>query len=178
MTLPIRPTLPSLALDYDAGLLTNTLTGENGEAVYGVLLAYREDRALWPTIGELPRLPICVNGSEFGPCLCAFADWGKDGTPPDCTEELTVLLWMDDGAQVMTLTARRSQVKTLTRYLDMKAMLGGILHDQYVTIQMTPEGAGHRLTLLPGLLVDGETRERLGAVSERIVASGAFGGLS
>ncbi|GGO24869.1 hypothetical protein [Deinococcus humi] len=178
MTKPIRPTLPTLALDYDAGILTNTMTGEYGEAVYGVVLAFREDRALWPTIGELPRLPICVNGSEFGPCLCAFADWGKDGTPPDCTEELTLLLWMDDGAQVMTLTARRSQVKTLTRYLDTKAMLGGILHDQYVTIRMTPEGAGHRLTLLPGELVDREAQARLAGVAERAVASGAFGALS
>lgn len=170
-----KPALPAYALDYEAGLLTNTLTGEFGPNISGVVLAYREDRALYPTLGELPRLPLCVNGSEYGPCLCPFADFGPRGEAPDCSEELTLLLWMDDGAQVVTVTARRTMVKTIDQYLNMKALLGGILHDQRVEIRMTPDTGGlHRLTLLPGEWLDKATTERLAQVAQRIQASGAW----
>lgn len=177
MTQTEKPTLPSLALDYKQGTMTNTMTGESAQSISGVVLAYRTDRVLWPTLGELPRLPLCVNGSEFGPCPCAFADWGSDGTPPDCSEELNLLLWDDAGAQVMVLPARRSHAKTIDKYLDMKALLGGILHDQQVTIRMTAGGDLHRLTLLPGELLDADATKRMGDVAARVQASGAWEGL-
>lgn len=173
-----RPTLPTFALDYGAGTFTNTLTGEQTLQITGVLLGHRQDRVLWPTIGELPRLPLCVNGSEFGPCLCAWADWGKDGSPPECSEELSVLLWQDDGAQVVTLTARRSQVRVLDQYLGMKATLGGLLHDQRITLGMKPGGEGlHRLTLLPGEGLEQVAQGRMAGVAERVQASGLWEGL-
>ena len=176
-TTPTRPVLPSLSLDYATGAFTNTLTGETTPAIDAVVLAYRDDRVLYPTIGEAPNLPLCVNGSTYGPCPCAFAEFGPKGEAPDCAEELTLLLWQDDGAQVVTLTARRSQVKTITRFLEMKSLLTGVLHDQRVSIRMTPEGGLHRLTLLPGDRLDEGTVSRLGAVAQRVQATGAFGGL-
>lgn len=174
MTTALKPALPAYTLNYEDGVLTNTLTGEYGPNISGVVLAYRNDRALYPTIGELPRLPLCVNGSVYGPCLCAFADFGPRGEAPDCSEELTLLLWMDEGAQVVTLTARRTMVRTVEQYLNMKALLGGILHNQRVEIRMTPDSGLHRLTLLPGELLDRETTERMAEVAGRVQASGAW----
>ena len=178
-----RPALPALSLDYAAGLLTNTLTGESASHISGVVLAWRSDRVLYPTISEQHKLPICVNGSTYGPCLCGFADWGKDGSPPDCAEELTLLLWQDDGAQVVTLTARRSQVRTISQYLDMKAVIDGVLHDQRVTVRMTPDNtvdgpAWYRLTLMPGEKLESQQTEQMAAVAGRVTATGAFGGLA
>lgn len=169
-----RPTLPALSLDYQAGRFTNTLTGESDHEVIGVPLAYRTDRVLYPTSGEAYPLPICVNGSEYGPCLCKWAEWGANGEPPECTDELTLLLWMDEGAQVVTLTARRSQVKTLEQYLGMKAALSGLLHDQRITIRMTPEGELHRLTILPRELLDEKQIADMGARVERVSKLGAW----
>lgn len=166
--------LPALSLDYQAGRFANTLTGEAAQEVVGIPLAYRNDRVLYPTAGEAYPLPLCVNGSEYGPCLCQWAQWGPQGEPPECTEELTMLLWMDEGAQVVTLTARRSQVKTLEQYLGMKAALSGVLHDQRITIRMTPEGGLHRLTLLPGETLPEKQVADMAARVERVSRLGAW----
>ncbi|GBF05865.1 hypothetical protein DAERI_060125 [Deinococcus aerius] len=173
-----RPTLPTLALDYEAGLFTNTLTGEFAPEISGIVLAYREGRTLWPSEGEQPRLPLCVDGNTFGPpCPCPFADWGRDGTPPECAEELTLLLWQDEPAQVVTMTARRSMLKVIDQYLNMKALLGGTLHDQRITLRMTRGDGLHRLTLLPGPVLEQVEQARLGGVAERVTASGLWEGL-
>ncbi|MGM9319810.1 hypothetical protein [Deinococcus aquaticus] len=171
--------LPALQLDYDAGTFTNTLTGEFGPEITAVVLAYREGRILWPSAGELPRLPLCVDGSTYGPCPCAFADWGKDGAAPDCAEDITLLLWQDDNAQVVTLAARRSMTRVLEQYLNMKALLGGVLHDQVVTLRMTPGDGLHRLTLLPGASLASDVQDRLATVAQRVIGDerGAWGGL-
>lgn len=174
---PTRPLLPSFSLDYTSGLFTNTLTGEQVTSVEAVVLAYREDRVLYPTLDENWKQALCVNGSAYGPCTCLFAAFGPKGEAPECATELTLLLWQDDGAQVVTLTARRSQVKTVERFLEMKSMLSGVLHDQRVSIRMTPESGLHRLTVQPGELLDQATADRLGKTAQRVQATGAFGGL-
>lgn len=173
-TKPARLALPTLRLDYTAGTFLNTLTGEQSESIDGVVLAYREDRVLWPTIGENYGLPLCVNGSEFGPCRCAFADWGKDGTPPDCAEELSFLLWQE--TQLVVLTARRSQIKPLVQYVEMQNLLREPLHAQRITVDMRPGDGGdlHRLRLRPQDFLDTADRDRLGRVAERV--GQAFGG--
>lgn len=178
---PTRPVLPSLSLDYATGAFTNTLTGETSQAIDAVVLAYRDDRVLYPTIGEDWKNPLCVNGSTYGSapsgCPCGFAEFGPKGEAPECATELTLLLWQDEGAQVVTLTARRSQVKTIERFLEMKSLLTGVLHDQRVSIRMTPERGLHRLTLQPGEHLDEDTSRRLGETAQRVQHTGAFGGL-
>lgn len=170
MTNPTAPmNLPSLNLNYTNGTFTNTLTGEFSSEVQGVLLAYRESRTLWPSPGELPRLPLCVNGSVYGPCLCAFAVWGADGRAPECSEELTVLLWQERGEQVVTLTARRSMMRVLDQFLNMKALLGGVLHDQRVTLRILPGDGMHRLSLLPGDILDQAAQTRMAQLADRMV---------
>lgn len=174
----IRPTLPTLALDYAAGTFTNTLTGEQHQEVVGVPLAYREGRTLWPSPQNPDPRPECVDGSVYGPCVeCGLKEFGPDREAPPCSEELTLLLWQDEGGQVVTLTARRTQARVLEQYLGMKAFLGGLLHDQRVTLRMTPGDGLHRLTLLPGEMLDTKALAAMGAVAERVRASGGWEGL-
>jgi hypothetical protein len=175
MTQTERPALPAYHLDYTAGRFVNTLTGETSTTAKGVILGYREGRVLWPSPGELPVLPLCVDGSTYGPCRCAFADWGPQGQAPDCSEELSVLLWQT--TQVVVLTARRSQLRVLTQFIEMKALLGQPLHDQHVTISMVPAVTGdlHRLTLTPGAILPESESIQLAAVAERV--RGTFEGL-
>ncbi|BDP42900.1 hypothetical protein DAETH_28690 [Deinococcus aetherius] len=176
-----RPTLPTLALNYETGTFVNTLTGEQHSRIEAVVLGYREDRTLYPSLQNPDPRPECVNGSVYGPCVdCGLKEFGPQGEVPPCSEELTLLLWQDEHAEVVMLTARRSQVRVLERFLRMKAFLGGELHDQRVTIAMTPhlEGGLNRLVLLPGAPLDGNAQGRMAALVERVRASGAFGGLS
>lgn len=180
MTDAARPTilLPALALDYHAGTFTNTLTGETATEVTGVPLAYREGRTLWPSPQNPDPRPECEDGNVYGPCReCGLKEFGRNGEPPPCSEELTLLLWQDEGGQVVTLTGRRTMVKPLEQYLGMKAFLGGLLHDQRVTLRMTPADGMHRLTLLPGELLDPPMQARMGAVAERVRESGLWEGL-
>jgi hypothetical protein len=179
MTQPAtKPALPALNLDYSTGMFTNTLTGETGPDVTGVVLAYRTDRILWPSPQNPDPRPECENGTVYGPCHeCQFAAFGRNGEPPVCSEELTLLLWQDDGAQVVTVTGRRSYLKPLEQFLDMKALVTGTLHDQRVTIRMTPGPDLHRLTLLPGDMLDPDSVGRMAGVAERVQRSGAWGGL-
>lgn len=173
-----RPNLPTLALDYGAGTFTNTLTGEQTSEVIGVPLAYREGRTLWPSPQNPDPRPECVDGDTYGPCRdCGLKEFGPHGEAPPCSEELTLLLWQDDGAQVVTLTARRTQLKVLEQYLGMKAMLVGLLHDQRITLGMKAGDGLHRLTLLPGDMLDLKAQERMAALAERVRASGAWEGL-
>lgn len=170
-----KPTLPALSLDYSTGTFTNTLTGETAHEVTGVVLASREDRVLWPgAVNPDPR-PECVNGSKFGPCTeCQFAHWSPSGQPPVCTQELSFLLWQDEGGQLVTLTGRRTQLKVLDSFLGTKALTSGVLHDQRVTVGMKPDGGLHRLIVLPGAFLEQGESDRLGAVAQRAVATGAF----
>lgn len=176
-TQPTRPTLPTFSLDYNTGTFTNTLTGEQLQEITAVVLAQREGRVLWPSLSNPDPRPECVDGSTYGPCFdCRFADWGKNGEPPVCTEELTLLLWLPADFQVVELTARRSQVRTIEQWLGMKAVVSGTLHDQEVTISMKPGDGLHRLVLLPGRVLEQAELTRMDELAGRVQQFG-FGGL-
>lgn len=177
MTDTQRPTLPAFSLDYAAGTFTNTLTGEQFTEITGTVLAQREGRVLWPISHNPDPRPECVDGSRYGPCQeCFSAEWGPNGEPPACSEELTLLLWLPADFQVVELTGRRTQVKVIEQWLGMKALLTGSLHDQEITIGMKPGDGLHRLVLLPGDEHDEATLARMTALAERVQAAG-FGGL-
>ena len=164
--------LPTIRMDYAEGTFINMLTGERAAEVSGIVLAYREDRVLWPTLSEKDRRPLCVNGSEFGPCLCGFADWGPSGEAPDCAEEVSVLLWLN--TQLATLTARRSHIKVLTQYIEMQNVLGQPLHAQRVTLGMCPgENGLHRLVLMPENYLNRAEQEKMLALAVKV--GGKFG---
>ncbi|AAF12342.1 hypothetical protein [Deinococcus radiodurans] len=168
-----RPTLPAFSLDYSAGTFTNTLTGEQFTEITAVVLAQREGRVLWPSSLNPDPRPECVDGSKYGPCQeCRFADWGENGEPPVCSEELTLLLWLPADFQLVELTARRSQVRVIEQWLGMKAMLSGILHDQEVTVSMKPGDGLHHLVLLPGR---GLEEKEVGRMNELVVRAERFG---
>lgn len=172
-----RPTLPTFSLDYAAGTFTNTLTGEQTTEITAVVLAQREGRVLWPSSLNPDPRPECVDGSKYGPCQeCRFADWGENGEPPVCSEELTLLLWLPADFQLVELTARRSQVKTIEQWLGMKALVSGTLHDQEVTIRMKSGGGLHRLVLLLGRGLEGAELARMDELAGRVQQFG-FGGL-
>ena len=182
MTDPQRPTLPTFSLDYAAGTFTNTLTGEQTTEITAVVLAQREGRVLWPSSLNPDPRPECVDGSKYGPCHeCRFTEWGENGEPPVCSEELTLLLWLPADFQLVELTARRSQVKTIEQWLGMKALVSGTLHDQEVTIRMKPETnllglTLHRLVLLLGRGLEGAELARMDELAGRVQQFG-FGGL-
>lgn len=177
-----RPTLPAFSLDYAAGTFTNTLTGEQTTEITAVVLAQREGRVLWPSSLNPDPRPECVDGSKYGPCHeCRFTEWGENGEPPVCSEELTLLLWLPADFQLVELTARRSQVKTIEQWLGMKALVSGTLHDQEVTIRMKPETnllglTLHRLVLLLGRGLEGAELARMDELAGRVQQFG-FGGL-
>ena len=170
-----RPTLPTMSLNYQDGCFVNSMTGEKLEEIQGVILAKRRGRVLWPSSLNPDPRPECVDGSKYGPCSeCRYAQWGRNGEPPECSEELTLLMWQGDEHQVVEVTARRSQVRIIEQWLGMKAMLDGRLHDQAVTVRMKPEDGLHRLILLPGAFLQGAEKTRLEELAGRMASLGGF----
>ncbi len=173
--LPLHLRLPAYRIDYQAGRFTNTQSGEIEDTLTGVVLAYREDRVLWPRLSDPNPLPNCVNGSKYGPCVtCRYAQFGRDNTPPECSAELTVLLRTTING-VATVTARRSMVRPLDEYIAMQELLGQELYSQKVTLKLTSgaarqegEAPFHVLRVVPGEYLDSAQLAREGAVSVQV----------
>ena len=183
--LPLHLRLPAFRIDYAAGQFANSQSGEIEQSLTGVILAYREDRALWPNLNDPNPTPVCVNGSKFGPCYtCPHLTWGRDGSPPTCTPELTILLQLTEGS-VATLTARRSMMRPIDQYLNMCSLLGTELHAQRVTLSLTPNVSEiqgqppfHSLRLMPGEYVERAELERLAVIAGKVGDQFTNGALS
>ena len=172
---PLHLRLPAYRIDYLAGHFASTQSGEITTHLTGVILAYREDRILWPSSNDANPTPLCANGSQFGPCYaCEYARWGRDSTPPPCGEELTVLLREMTGT-VSTVTARRSMMRAIEQYIGMQELLDQPIFAQTVQLALTPgqqraenEPALHALRLLPGSYLESGELDRMGELAGRV----------
>lgn len=169
-TEPTRLNLPVYKIDYAEGTFTHTMTGENVVEIEGVVLDYSEDRVLWSDEDAAP-LPVCVNGSNFGPCeTCEYKDF-VGGEPPLCSEEISLLV--AQGPLLTVVTARRSMVRPVEQFINMLAMSATPLFAQKVTLSLRPqpprpgEKSGlHRLAVLPGDLLSVDEQGRMRALRD------------
>lgn len=168
---PSSVKLPVYRPDYTLGQFANTMTGEIVSSIEAVVLDYREDRVLWDTWSGRVQPPLCVNGSELGPCdTCSFAQW-ENGQPPACSEKLSLLL--SENGMLSVLTARRSMLRPVEQWIGMMAASGTPLFAQSVRIGMRHAppvpGTGDlfRLALVPADVLATGTQTEMRALRDK-----------